>query len=43
MKKPQLQRPAAEILHADELKRLEKLDKNAPRPGGMETNTPIGT
>lgn len=33
MKKPELQRPAAELLYADELKKLEKLDKNSPRPG----------
>ncbi|MEM7595856.1 MAG: AAA family ATPase, partial [Cyanobacteria bacterium P01_A01_bin.83] len=35
-KKPQLQRPAAEILYADELKQLAQLDKNAPRPGGWK-------
>ena len=35
-KKPQLQRPAAEIVHADELKQLAQLDKNDPRPGGWK-------
>ena len=35
-KKPQLQRPAAEILYADELKQLAQLDKNADRPGGWK-------
>lgn len=29
-----LQRPAAEILHAEELARLSALDADAPRPGG---------
>ncbi|AWI09352.1 ATP-binding protein [Ereboglobus luteus] len=29
-----LQRPAAEILYADELARLAEADKNLPRPGG---------
>lgn len=35
-----LQRPAAEILYADELKRLAEADSNAARPGGWQL-TPL--
>jgi MoxR-like ATPase len=31
-----LQRPAAEVLYADELRRLAELDAGAPRPGGWQ-------
>jgi MoxR-like ATPase len=31
-----LQRPAAEVLYADELKKLANADKNAPRPTGWQ-------
>src|SRR5262249_51372429 len=31
-----LQRPAAEVLYADELRRLAELDAAAPRPGGWQ-------
>ncbi len=33
---PELQRPAAEVLYADELERLAKLDTRAPRPGNWQ-------
>ena len=36
----ELQRPAAEVLHADELKQLAKADKTAPRPAGWQL-TPL--
>lgn len=32
----ELQRPAAEVLYADELKRLAELDASAPRPGNWQ-------
>ncbi|KAF3885659.1 MULTISPECIES: ATP-binding protein [Nostocales] len=35
-KPPELQRPAAETLYADELKRLAEADGDTPRPGGWK-------
>jgi len=37
---PELQRPAAEVLYADELKRLAEQDANVPRPGNWQL-TPL--